>query len=222
MSDLLLALAWLGLLVGGLGAVLLLHRKGLPGNLARDLVHVGAGSWVLGWPWWRGVWVPLVIVLSAMALTFAVPWLGRVVLPLGALRRTLASGSERWEGVALYTLSVAVFTADGLLFAPVPAGAALLALALGDGLGGTVGQHWGRHPYRLPWAKPKSLEGSVAVFVFATLGVLVAGAWLHPAVSLPVALGAGLLAALAEALAPASSDNLLLPATVWAWIHLVS
>ena len=219
MSDPILALMWMCILVVGVGGVWLLHRyAGLPGTVARDLVHVGAGSWVLGWPAWHGPAVPLGIVAMAVLLVLLVPRLAERVTPLGALQRALASGTERWSGIVLYTVAVAMLTADGLLFSPMPAGAAMLALALGDGLGGAVGLRLGRRRYRVPWGKTKTLEGSIAVAGFSTLGVLFAGTWLHSAVPLSLAVGAGLVASVAEALSPEATDNLLLPAAVWAWL----
>lgn len=220
MTDLLLAAAWLAWLALGLGVVLALHRRGLPGSTARDLVHVGAGSWVLGWPWWQTSLVPVSIVLGAAALVPALPHLsGRLA---SALPRALAEGDERWSGVALYTASVALFTILGLSGQPFPAGAALLALALGDGLGGAIGSRWGRRRYRLPWTKARSVEGSLAVALFATLGVLLAAATLGAAPSVGVVLGAGVLAALAEAASPRASDNLVLPLVVWGWLSLLT
>src|SRR5262249_23294196 len=98
---------------------------------------------------------------------------------------------------------------------PVPTAAGLLALALGDGLGGLVGRLWGRHRYRVPWAKTKRLEGTLVVAVFAALGAAIAA----QRVGLPLPAGrllaAGLAAAVAEALAPRATDNLLVPLAVW-------
>ena len=222
MTDLWLAAGWMGWLGLGIGAVVLLHRRGLPGTTARDLVHVGAGSWVLGWPWWEGTATPLSIVYAAVLGASVVPWVGGSWSPVAAIQRALAEGDERWTGVVLYTVSAALFTTLGLLWAPLPAGAALLALALGDGLGGAVGLRWGRHRYQLPGGKARSFEGSVAVGLFSSLAVFLAAVWLGPMLPLAVVLTAGLLAAIAEAVSPRATDNLLLPLTVWGWLTLTT
>lgn len=137
------------------------------------------------------------------------------------LRSALSDGNERWSGIVLYTLSFAVFTAAGLGTRwTFPAGAALLALALGDGLGGAVGVRFGRHRFQLGAAKPKSLEGCIGVWLFSAIGVAVAG-WLFGARVPPGTLAlTGLVAALAEAVAPRATDNVLVPAAVFGCLAL--
>lgn len=222
MSDPLLAAAWLGFLAIGLLLVGGLRALGLPSTHARDLVHVGAGSWVLGWPWWEGRAWPLGIAYGAVLVAVGLPRLLPDSAPARALRHTLATGAETWTGVALYTVSVAAFTTLGLAVEAFPAGAALLALALGDGLGGAVGLRFGRHRFRVPGAKQKTIEGSVAVGVFAAVGVSIAGLVLGASTPPLLLVLSGLVAAGAEALSPRSSDNLLLPAAVWVLLEVIA
>src|SRR5436190_1567558 len=81
-------------------------------------------------------------------------------------------------------------------------GGALLALALGDGLGGAVGRRFGRHPLRVPFGKPKSWEGAAAVAGFAALGAWIALRWYGAGAGPLAVLGAGAIAGVAEALSP--------------------
>lgn len=113
-------------------------------------------------------------------------------------------------------LAYAAFTTAGLLGDPFPAGAGLLALSLGDGLGGLAGRQGGRAGYSPPWGRRKTWLGSAVVAAMAALAVAIAAAWFgrSPGPG-PVAAGA-LAAALAEGLSPPSADNLTVPLATWA------
>lgn len=222
MSDGLHAALWLALLGGGGLACVVLHRLGVARTHVRDLLHVGAGVWVLGLPRWENVIAPIVITLGAALL---VPWLPALGARLPALGRFVAAVSddeERWSGIVLYTLSFAALTAVACLTsARLPAAAGLLALSLGDGVGGAVGRRYGKHHFRAPGGKAKSVEGSLAVAVMAGVGVLLASLSTGVPVTTTALLGAALVASLAEAAAPRASDNLLVPLAVLAWLRLV-
>ncbi len=217
MSDPLLALLWLGALGAGVGACVLLHRCGLPSTYARDLLHIGAGSWVLGWPAWeRPAW-PLAITAAVAVAVLLAPRLP-VARPLVG---TFTDGDERWGGLVLYTVAYALGTAAAFLHTPAPAALALLSLSLGDGLGGLVGRRFGRLRYRVPGGKTKTLEGSVTVALGAGLAAAIVTSWYQ---TLPGPDGipeACAVAAIAEALAPRGTDNLLVPLAVWAWLLLI-
>ena len=215
MTDLVLIAGWVGLLAGAAAFCVAARKSGVDATYLRDLIHVGAGAWALGWPLWGSALAPVGLGIAGAAATFAVPPLASRAGVLGRFRDSISSATERWSGVRLYALSVAACTALGFAVSPLPAAAALLALALGDGLGGLVGRRCGRHWFSPPGAKRKSLEGTAAVALFSVLGIALAmlrfGA---PLAALPLAAG-GAAAALAEALAREGTDNALLPAAVW-------
>lgn len=216
MHDGLLVLLWSVVFAGGLGACLWLSRRGLARTYVRDVLHVGAGVWPLGWRAWESPWPPIGVATTGFALLLAVPLLARRFAGAGKLQRAVSGEGEAWSGLVLYAFSAAAFTAVGLLgHAPFPAAAALLSLALGDGLGGLVGRLWGRHRYRVPWAKTKSIEGSAVVAWFAAHGTAMAGLLYGAPLTVGRLLGAGLAAALAEAIAPRATDNVLVPLAVW-------
>ena len=206
---------WVGLLAAAGAFCIGARRAGVSLTYLRDLVHVGAGLWVLGWPLWRSPLAPVGLGLAGAAATFAVPPLASRAAVLGRFRDSISDESERWSGVRLYGLSFAAGTVLGFGVAPLPAGAALLALALGDGVGGLIGRRHGRHAFVAPGAKRKTMEGTAAVAIFSAAGIALAmlrfGA---PLLALPIAAGA-VAAALAEAFAPEGTDNLFVPASVW-------
>jgi dolichol kinase len=214
--DGLLVLLWSVVFAGGLGACLWLAGRGLSRTYVRDVLHVGAGVWPLGWRAWESPWPPIAVATVGFALLLAVPLLGRRVTAARSLERAVSGDGEAWSGLVLYGLSAAVLTAVGLLGrSPFPAAAALLVLALGDGLGGLVGRRWGRGHYRVPWAKTKSVNGTGVVLVCAAFATEVAGVLFGVPLAGSRVLAAGLAAAVAEAMAPRATDNLLVPLAVW-------
>jgi phytol kinase len=215
MTDGGLSALWVAILLGGLAVAGGLAHLGLSRTHVRDVLHVGAGVWPLGWPAWHAPFAPLAIVYGALLGMAALPALSQRAPLAARLRDSVCGAEETFGGLVLYTFSVAVLTTVGLLWAPFAAAAALLALALGDGVGGAVGLAFGRHRFRVPGGKQKSLEGSLAVAVFSTLGVLLAARWFSLALPLAVAALAGGVAALAEALSPRATDNLVLPGCVF-------
>lgn len=221
MNDLLLAVLWIGIFSGGLGACALLFELGVPRTYVRDVLHVGAGSWVLGWPFWSRPWPAIAIAAAGLTALLVLPRAASILPALAKVRDGVSGGDERWTGLTLYGGSFAVLTAVGLLHAPFPAAGALLALALGDGIGGAVGRNVGRcgHRYRAPGAKTKSAEGTVATAVGAAAGIALAAWWFgespppwHVAI-------AAISAAAAEAIAPRATDNLTIPDQPGGMLH---
>ena len=206
----------------GLASCVALVRLGMATTHVRDLLHVGAGVvWVMTWRWWSSPVVPVALVAVVAAGTALVPALARRSRAAASLMRSVASGDELWSGLTAYTFAVLVFTACGFFVEPVSAAAAIAALALGDGIGGAAGRRFGRVRYAVPWGKPKSLEGSLAVAVGAAAGAAAAAWWLGAPMAAWLAVAAGVVAALAEAAAPRAGDNLLVPAAVWMLLSLV-
>jgi len=182
----------------------------------RDVLHVGAGVWPLGWKAWHGPWSPVMVAATGFGLLLAVPLLARRITAARAFERAVSGEDEAWSGLVLYGLSAAACTAVAFFgHSAFPAAAALFALALGDGLGGLVGRLWGKHRYRVPWAKTKSVEGSLVVALLAAHGTAMAGLLFGAPLSVGRVLGAGVAAAVAEAAAPRATDNVLVPLAVW-------
>ena len=216
MTDVAQAALWLGVLTLGLLFCVLLHRLGVPTTYVRDLLHVGAGIWPLGWPFWHRAGVPSYIALGATAGLLVVPILAPRLRLLARLEQSVSGQDERWSGLVLYAASFAVMTWAGLRGNPFPAAVALFALALGDGIGGAIGRRFGRHFFNAPGGKRKSIEGSAAVAALSILGAALAAEYFRVEVSAIVLLLLGLVAAIAEAVAPRAADNALVPFAVWA------
>jgi phytol kinase len=215
MSDAHLLGAWASLLAGALCGALALRSLGLATTYVRDLLHIGAGLWVFGWSLWSSPVLPIGLVLLATAALASVPLASRHVAVVARFRDSVADQSERFTGLIVYAASFALFTCAGLLLAPFPAAAALLALSLGDGVGGAVGRRWGRHRYHTAFGKPKSLEGSAAVAFAAAAGVTAAATVYSVGLGPAGIIALAAVATTAEAVAPRSSDNALVPAAVW-------
>jgi phytol kinase len=221
-NDLALALTWLAVFAGGIGVCLFLSSVGFSRMYVRDVLHLGAGLWPLGWPAWQSIGPPILVASLGLLLLLCVPALGRRSGWAARFEQAVSDDDEQWAGLVLYAVAAAALTVAGVLLEPFPAAAALLALALGDGLGGILGRRWGRHRFHLLWAKRKSVEGTTAVAAFSALGIAVA-AWRFDVVLGPGPLLAGALAAAAaEALAPLATDNLTVPAAVWLLLMVTS
>ena len=67
----------------------------------------------------------------------------------------------------------------------------------------------------MPWAKTKSMEGTLVVAVFAAVGAAIAGVWFGVPLPWARVAAACVAAAVAEAVAPRATDNLLVPLAVW-------
>ncbi len=210
---------WLGVLFGGLGFCVWSNARGLSAHAVRDLLHACTSVWVLGWPFWHGTAAPTAIVVGALACALAVPALAARSRAASAFMRSVTAEDEAWAGIVLYVTAYAVLTPLGLSGGSAPAaGAALFALALGDGLGGFVGRRFGRLSYPVIGGKRKTLEGSAAVAAFSAFGVWAATRWLGAPTTWDQAAAAGLVAAVVEGIAPRASDNLAVPAAVYAWL----
>lgn len=222
MSDTVFAGLWVAVLGGGVVVAIVLRSLGVASTYVRDLLHIGAGIWVLGWPWWRGDALPIAITATALGAMLVVPVLAKRVRLAKRFEQSVTGGDERWGGLVLYTTSYALFTAIGVTTDPFHAGAALLSLSLGDGIGGAVGRATGHHHYRAPGGKRKSFEGSTVVALAATGGAIVAALVFGVSLPLHVALGLGLVAAVTEAFSPRGTDNLLIPVAVYAAARLLA
>jgi dolichol kinase len=215
-SDALQAVLWISILAAALAACVVLRRWGVPATYVRDVLHIAAGGWVLGWPGWNDWLAPSAITWAAAAATASVPLLASRSIAAAAFRDSVSGGDEGWTGLVLYTLAFAVLTSIGIRGEPFPPAAGLSALCFGDGIGGMIGRRYGRRSFAIPGAKPKSVEGTLAVALSSAVAIAAVGAWLgHPVAWLPCAL-LGAVAATAEAVSPRSSDNVLVPSSVFA------
>ncbi|MBP2019666.1 uncharacterized protein (TIGR00297 family) [Symbiobacterium terraclitae] len=213
---LVLAFAYVGAVVAvGEGA----HRLGLSRPVARKVIHVGVGLWIIG-----------TVLLFESRYLAAVPALVSVAANYVIHRRRLL-GSVAAEAENLGTVWFPVSFALLVLFAwdePAALVGGVLAMTVGDALASTVGLRWGRRQYATLGGRTKSLEGSLAMFG-ATLLTTLATLWvvappLPPAAQAGLAVLAAVAAACAESVGIKGRDNLWVPLgtglLLWAGLRL--
>jgi len=174
------------------------------GEFGRQFLHAG-----------MGVLISIGILLLGIATTTEYMLAGTVVglfiVHLKAAGKRVPLIDEillRYERDGVLPGKGSVYYALGILFAlgllrddPAAAVAAILILAVGDGLATIVGSSCGRH--RLPWNPKKSLEGSLGFAIGATSSLLVL-----PSLAAVAAVAA---AAVMESLPIELDDNITLP-----------
>jgi phytol kinase len=229
-NDLIGLLASYSYAIGLIAAAEFLRRTlGIPQELTRKLVHVGAGMWVFGalalFDHWQAGVLPFATFIAANYLFYRYRLLGAM------------DAEDSPPGTVYFALAVTLLF--GLLWRPQQPGdrapfavAGTMALTWGDALAALVGKRYGQHRYRI-WGSQRSLEGSAAMFAAASLAMFLALALLPgsvlcplaPPIGTPRALAAALLGAgaatLTEAISPHGSDNLSVPLVATAVALLV-
>jgi phytol kinase len=202
-----------------LAAEALRRALGVPQELTRKLVHIGAGMWVFGVLALFDSWQIGVLPFATFILVNYLFYRYRI---FGAM-----DAADSPPGTVYFALAITLLF--GLLWRPsgpvdrAPAAVAgAMALTWGDALAALVGRRWGRHRYRLG-ASGRSWEGSAMMFAASAVAMflvlaLLPGSSLSPLaqpIGMGRALSAALLgagaAALAEAASPRGTDNLSVP-----------
>lgn len=178
----------------------------LPAEFTRKVIHIGVGFWGL-------------LALATLRTTWmaVIPPLSFVFINLVSFRWTLLRSMEIEDrsnlGTVWYPLSLSLLLWRFWLSRPEVVLVGLLAMALGDGMAAIVGRRWGQRAYAV-WGVRRSLEGSVALALFAGLGTALAlclATGLGVQVILLRSLIMALVAALLEGLSPRGLDNLTVP-----------
>lgn len=210
-------------------AELLRRVAELPQDLTRKFVHIGAGMWVFGalalfdhWQW--GV------------LPFATFIFGNYLFYRFQLFRSMdernGSPGTVYFALAITLLFAALWRPAGPIDRAPIAVAGAMALTWGDAMAALVGRRYGWHRYKVGRGT-RSWEGSIAMWLAASVAMYLAltllpGSALSPLAARPepiralaaALLGAG-LAALAEAISPAGTDNLSVPLVAAGVVYLV-
>lgn len=98
-------------------------------------------------------------------------------------------------------------------FMTTEAAVCVAAAGFGDSIAPWIGTKYGRHVYRMPFTRSKTMEGSVCgVFLGTAVGGYL-NLWFLglPLLPLRVMLAYGAIAAVAEGTAPSSMDNMSVP-----------
>lgn len=200
---LVLAYAYVGAVVAvGEGG----YRLGLPRAIARKVIHVGVGLWIIG-----------SVLLFESRYLAAIPAATAALMNYVIHRRRLLGSVEAapenlgtvWFPVSFSLLILLAWDAQAAVVGGV------LAMTFGDAPASTVGLRWGKNTYLTLGGSRKSLEGSLAMFV-ATLLTQLGVLWVYaPGTGWGFIAGlaalTAVLATCAEALGIKGCDNLWVP-----------
>ena len=203
-------------LIGVTLALCILYSKRHPDKSIRKIIHIMIGNFVFVWWMFTDPWIMEIFFI----IPFAVLILYSVIKEKNStvVDRAVKEGSR--TGLLFYVISIGILVA--LLFGHFAAASAgILAMTYGDCMGSVIGKRWGKHRT----INGKSLEGSLAVFVFSAAAAfavltlysfLIAGGYYSGDVTgiIPIwamCIIAGAVSAVLELLVPGDFDNLAVP-----------
>ncbi len=148
-----------------LGVGFLYKKLGFEPELSRKLIHILiCFTWLVLYKFFEGSWQILVMPVSF------------VVINALSMKYKFFSGMERegeksTPGTVYYALAITALMALSLIYPKtiLPSGAAVFALSFGDGAAAIAGLYLGKYSPKI--SKNKSLVGTAACFVFASLGI---------------------------------------------------
>jgi phytol kinase len=215
---------------GLLGLAELIRKwRGYSQAFTRKLVHIGAGMWVWG-----------ILALFDTWQIGLIPFGTFIILNYVFYRFTIFQAMDSEEstpGTVYFAFSITLLYAlfwrtDGQPDRAVIATGGVMAMTWGDALASIVGGRWGRRSYTI-WGHQRTYEGSAMMFLASFVALLITllvlpGSSLSPTTE-PLAAGTALLSALvvavvatlAEAVAPAGTDNLSVPLLTSAALYLL-
>lgn len=181
-----------------------------PAEFTRKFIHIAVGMWSVG---------------TALLFTnkwFAIiPPAAFIVLNAISYRRNTFAAMETGDKTNLGTIYFPIsFVVIILLTFDVSKAmmvAALMPLTWGDAFAAIIGKRWGRRTYTIAGAT-RSIEGSIAMFVFSFVSVLLVFLWMGPAAynrimwAVVFALVTAAAATLIESVSVRGLDNLTVPA----------
>ncbi len=185
-------------------------------SITREIVHIGVSLWGIGiyflFRTWWGVLVPPLVFSGINYLSYRYE-----IFKAMELKGNI--------GTILYPLSLCIiFPFFWYIGNKIPAVAGLLVMGFGDGFAGIVGQKFGKHRYKIFNAE-KSIEGSIAMFLFSFLAVFLIFLIFSPSFTWAKIISISLITALASTLVEAISiknfDNLTVPIIASLIIYLM-
>jgi phytol kinase len=181
-----------------------------PAEFTRKFIHIAVGMWSIG--------TALLFTSKWFAI---IPPASFIVLNYLSYRRNTFSAMETGDKTNLGTVYfpiafviVILLTFDTSKFLMV---AALMPMTWGDAFAAIIGKRWGRRRYTFAGAT-RSIEGSVAMFAFSFVSVLLVFLWMGPAVynritwAVVFGLVTATAATLVESISVRGLDNLTVPA----------
>lgn len=209
MLNMILSILWTLLSVGFVLAILYFAEKGsrakhLHPELTRKFVHVTVGSFVAFWPFylsWREI--------ATLSLAFL------LVIALSArfdIFRSIHSVRRNTVGEFLFALSigvVSIVSSNKWVFM-----AAMLNLALADGMAALVGILKGEHNEYKVFGHTKSRAGTTAFLVTSFTISIVYLVFSHSHIGITTLVIVPVVATISENLAIKGTDNLVIPVVV--------
>ncbi|MDX2129499.1 MAG: phosphatidate cytidylyltransferase [Chloroherpetonaceae bacterium] len=193
----------------------LVKRYGLPQDISRKITHIGAGTLIIFIPffddghWTKylnvGIYVLWIVLLTLKGLTAG---------PDDEAVRTMTRTGNPHELLKGPLFFVIVGTICGTFFYKSFEGVVAMAvLGWGDGVAPLIGSRYGKMKYAI--LSPKSIEGSLSVFLFGFGAALFFVWWIIPTdFNLIRICFITLIATIAEAVSPKEVDNFLIPGAV--------
>ncbi|MBM4464817.1 MAG: phosphatidate cytidylyltransferase [Chloroflexi bacterium] len=198
--------------------------RGYSTEFTRKLTHIGVGMWAFGTVllfqhWYFAIVPPLSFVLL------------NYISYRGQIFKSVELGEKGNLGTVYFPISFAIIIC---LFWDRPnlLVASLMPMTWGDALAAILGRRYGQRKYSM-LGSTRSVEGSLAMFLFSWLSVFLALLLLSPLsplaggdggrwqASLLYALAVAVFATLVEALSPWHMDNLTVPLLAAALLYLV-
>ena len=183
-------------------------------EFTRKLIHISVGMWAFG-----------TVLLFEHWYFAIIPPLSFVVLNYISYRRDIFKSVETGEkgnlGTVYFPISFAIIICF-LWSSPHLLAASLMPMTWGDALAAILGRRYGQRKYSV-LGTTRSVEGSLAMFLFSWLSTFLALLLLPPLgwqVSVLYSLALAAFATLAEALSPWHIDNLTVPLLSAALLHL--
>ena len=184
-------------------------------EFTRKVIHISVGMWAFG-----------TVLLFEHWYFAIVPPLSFVVLNYISYRQEIFKSVETGEkgnlGTVYFPISFAIILC---LFWPRPhlLVASLMPMTWGDALAAILGRRYGQRKYSV-LGSTRSVEGSLAMFLFSWLATFLALLFLPPLgwqVSVLYSLALAAFATLVEALSPWHIDNLTVPLLSAALLYLI-
>lgn len=210
-------------------------------EMTRRIVHLFAGAAIWTVPYYPHPWVATFVALT-FVIMLALANTDRFSGFFAAMARPedLENNSVRgplWYAVSI-TILTGVFTFSGHYQLYYIAAAAIHIMMFGDGMSAPIGMRYGQNSTREILGSKRSIPGSLSVFVFGFLGVLLA-CWWFGIVSLtnPVFIDSGIIlwfemivfafigaitATVVELVSPKGTDNITLPLVTCVALFLVA
>ncbi len=186
-------------------------KKGFSQDISRKIVHIAAGSWLIFWPLYdQSEWSKYLNITPSLIWTILLLVKGFTASQDDKAVKTMTRTGDRNEllkGPLYFTLIMNIM-GTVYFYSPV-ALTSMGFLGWGDGLAPVFGKNFGKHKYKI--LVEKSVEGSIAFFVFGFLASLLFNFIFFQQIDIQLIFICAVLTTIIEAVSPKDLDNILIP-----------